>query len=148
MLMLNTELTDENKPSLEFKLSNDLSEFSLTECLETETLTEILKNFDYCTNNVQNSIKNICELFGVIDVNNFKKYENMAKSSQCYFGMLLQNYAINPVTIEGTQNSNVLRTLADLQTKLWHMKGGRLTCKLIWQKERGLCFIFNKKIYF
>lgn len=130
--------SDQNEPNLEFKLSNDLNDFTLAECLMTDTLNEILKNFDYSSQNVHNSIRYICELFGVNDVNNFKQYENLAKNSRCYFSKLLRDYALNPVTIEGTDNSNVLRTLEDLQTKLWSLKGGRLTCKLIWQKEQGL----------
>ena len=128
---------DQNEPDLEFKLSNDLNEFTLQECLMTETLIEILKNFDYSSNNVTNSIKYLCEQFGVNDVNNFKVYENMAKNSKCYFGKLLLDYACNPATIEGTENFNVLKTLEDLQNKLWQLKGGRLTCKLIWHKEQG-----------
>lgn len=139
MLKQPFELTaNQHGAELEFKLSNDLNDFTLAECLMTETLNEILKNFDYSSQNVHNSIRYICELFGVNDVNNFKQYENMAKNSRCYFSKLLRDYALNPVTIEGTDNLNVLRTLEDLQTKLWNLKGGRLTCKLIWQKEQDI----------
>lgn len=129
-------LADQNQSDLEYKLSNDLNDFTLSECLMTETLHEILKNFE--TQNVHKSIRYVCELFGVNDVNNFKQYENLAKSSRCYFSKLLRDYAMVPITIEGTTNTNVLKTLEDLQTKLWSLKGGRLTCKLIWQKEQDI----------
>ena len=89
-------------------------------------------------------MKKMCEEFGVNDVGKFKEYEHMAKNSTCYFTKLLKDYSVNDVTVEKSQNTNVLKNLDDLQRKLWNIKSGKLTCKKIKQREMGNFFLFLK----
>lgn len=121
----------------EFKLNPELNEYTLEECLNTNCLWDILKRFDY-NYNLNHSVKNMCEQFGVNDVDNFKSYENLAKYSHCYFIKLLRDYAIKQITIEEKSNPHILNTLEDLQFKLWGLKDGKLVSKLIKQGENEI----------
>ncbi len=119
----------------DFVLCADLNDYTLEECLNTSSLYNVLKDFDMNIGN--NSVKKMCEEFGVKDVGKFKQYENMAKNSNCYFTKLLKDYAVNEMTVESTRNTNILKGLDDLQRKLWNLKSGKLTCKSIKKIESG-----------
>jgi len=125
----------------DFVLSEDLNDYTLEDCLNTTALYEVLQQFDLNIGN--NSVKRMCEEFGVKDVGKFKQYEYMAKNSNCYFTKLLKDYAVNEVTVENTENNNVLKNLDDLQRKLWNLKSGKLTCKSIKKRETGNFFKLN-----
>lgn len=131
--------TDQFEDS-DFVLSQELNEFSLEQCLHSTVLYEILKDFDLNTGS--NSVKKMCEEFGVNDVSKFKQYENMAKNSNCYFVKLLQDYAVGETTVENKLNKHQLKNLEDLQRKLWNLKSGKLACKSI-KKKRKLKFQMN-----
>lgn len=117
------------------KLSDNLRKFTLEECLLTSSLYEILQSFDRET-----SVKKMCENFCVNSVENYKLYEDLAKNSKCYFVKLLKDYAIVEKNIEDNHNGDELKTLEDLQQKLWHLNGGKLVCKKIKSKENGESF--------
>ena len=114
------------------KLNVKLREFTIDECLLTSSLFEILQSFD-----TEISVKKMCENFIVNSVENYKQYENLAKHSKCYFVKLLKDYAIGEKNIENVYNNDVLRTLEDLQRKLWHLKDVKIICKQIKKKENG-----------
>lgn len=125
----------------EYKLSDDFKKYSLEQCLQTVNLKKILENFG------EKQISDICEKFGVTDVNKLKDYEHIPNH---FFFELLWDLAIkshDSNNIENKSNINNLNNLIDLQAKLWQLNIGKLTCKLIKKSENGINIKFEYILY-
>lgn len=125
-----SNLSDEFEVEIcKYRLSEEWRKHSLEKCLNLPSLVNLLAHFG------ANSISYYCEKFGVTDVNIVKEYE---KKPIGFFVQLLKDYAVNATNKEKLVNRNNIKTLVDLQEKLWNLNSGKLVCKKIKENENDL----------